>query len=76
MENKYVALKIYNNFNWQTILRKLEKNNYRWNSGDKPTRLYFDTAEGTIYINPTTKTIARTDIDSFSIYCKCYITVK
>lgn len=77
IENKYVGLKIYNNFNWKAILRKLEKNNYRWASGDKPTGLYFDTVESIVYIDPITKTLVKSSITTISDKnCNYYIEVR
>lgn len=76
MNYRYVGLRIFNNFNWLSTLRELEKRGYLWASRDKPTRLYFSLSEGTIYIDPITKTLALSNTHSLSMHCNCYITMK
>ena len=76
MKNKYVALRIYNNFDWKIALQELENNNYTWASGEKPTSLYYDCTQGTIFIDIKTKTLTKFPTTSYlSLFCNYYIKV-
>lgn len=77
MKDVYIALRIYNNFGWRAALQALENNNYTWASGDKPTSLYYNDTQGTIFMNIERKTLTRLPkIDVYSDYCHYYIRVK
>lgn len=77
MENKYVALKIYYNFDWVVILRTLERYGYKWISGDKLTEVHQGIRQGTLFLNPNLKQIMFShDPESTSAYCNFYIKVQ
>lgn len=77
MEDRYIGLRIYNNFNWVVTLHKLENNNYTWASGDKPTSLYYDYTQGIIFIDPNTKTLTKASkTTALSRFCNYYIEVR
>lgn len=77
MYERFVGLRIYNNFSWISALEELEKRGYLWASGDKPTSMFQEFRSGSLFINPNEKFIVMSsDLKERPMDCGHYITVK
>lgn len=77
MRERFVCLRIPNNFGWISALEELEKRGYLWASGERPTGALQLLESGSLFIDPNEKfLVMSSNLKENPRNCGHYITVK